>query len=50
MTITIERDMMLSYELSIEDILEQLKADIIFQRQHRSYASDRVRIITKVST
>ena len=46
----VNRDMVLSYELTIEEILELVKKDILSVKKNRSYKTDRIHIVTKVYT
>ena len=46
----VNRDMMLSYELTIEEILELVKKDILSVKKNRNYATDRIHIVTKIYT
>lgn len=44
----VKRDMMLSYELSIEQILGLIRDDIIKAKETRNYSTDRIHIITRI--
>ena len=46
----VERDMVLSYKLPIEEILKLIKRDIINLQKNRDYSTDRIHIETKVYT
>ena len=46
----VERDMMLSYELTIEKVLELIKNDILKAKETRHFAGDRIHIKTKIYT